>query len=367
MYRSTLVVYGTSRLAALEQIIFVENGRLEMPIFMIGTQRSGSNLLRLMLNQLPDIAAPHPPHILQRLMPLEKGYGDLADAKNFAQMVEDVCQLVELNPVPWEGVKLDRKKVAARCRNHSMVAVFGAVYDEMADQGKAKSWCCKSLANINYLSELEAYYGNEARYIYLYRDGRDVAVSFRKAVVGEKHPYYIGNEWAATQRIALKERKHIDPKRFFNLSYETLTGAPEKAMRGLCEFLGVTYNPNMLNFHESDEAKRAASSSDLWSNVVKPVMSDNSNKFLREMTAEDIRTFELVAGDVLDELGYKRFHSKPGESKKFSEAEIKQFDAENQRLKQEVLSKVDPEDLKRRDQQAGLIKQIKERQQAAKV
>ena len=35
-----------------------------MKIFMIGTQRSGSNLLRLMVNQAPDIAAPHPPHIL---------------------------------------------------------------------------------------------------------------------------------------------------------------------------------------------------------------------------------------------------------------------------------------------------------------
>ncbi len=34
-----------------------------MPIFMIGTQRSGSNLLRLMLNQLPEIAAPHPPSL----------------------------------------------------------------------------------------------------------------------------------------------------------------------------------------------------------------------------------------------------------------------------------------------------------------
>lgn len=336
-----------------------------MPIFMIGTQRSGSNLLRLMLNQLPDIAAPHPPHILQRMMPLEKGYGDLSKTKNFKQLVEDVCKLVELNPVPWEGVKLDRKDVAARCRNHSVVAVFGAVYDAMADQGKTGNWCCKSLANVGYLKELEAYYGDAARYIYLYRDGRDVAVSFRKAVVGEKHPYHIANEWGATQRSALTNRKNIDPKRFYNLSYETLTGSPEKAMRGLCDFLGVTYTDSMLDFHESDEAKRAASSSELWGNVVKPVMADNSNKFLREMSSEGIRIFELVAGDVLDALGYKRFQTKAGETKKFTADEIKQFDAENQRLKQEVLSKVDPEDMKRRDQQAALIKQIKERQQPA--
>lgn len=338
-----------------------------MPIFMIGTQRSGSNLLRLMLNQLPDIAAPHPPHILQRMMPLEKGYDDLSRDTNFKLLVDDVCKLVELNPVPWEGVSLDRKDIAARCRNHSVVATFGAVYDAMAEHGKAKSWCCKSLQNINYLSELEAYYGDAARYIYLYRDGRDVAVSFRKAVVGEKHPYHIGKEWSATQRIALPQRKQIDATRFFNLSYETLTGSPEKAMRGLCEFLGVAYTPEMLDFHESSEAKSAAKSSELWSNVVKPVMADNSNKFLKEMSAEDVRTFELVAGDVLDALGYKRFQTKVGETKTFTADEIKKFDEENQRLKHEVLSKVDPEDMKRRDQQAALIKQIKDRQQAIAV
>jgi hypothetical protein len=333
-----------------------------MPIFMIGTQRSGSNLLRLMMNQLSEIAAPHPPHILQRMMPLEKAYGDLSKVANFKKMVDDVCKLVELNPVPWEGVKLVRKEVAARCRNRSVVAAFGAVYDAMAEQVNAGTWCCKSLANINYLRELEAYYADAACYIYLYRDGRDVALSFRKAVVGEKHPYHIAKEWGATQRIALTNRKYIDPKRFYNLSYETLTGAPEIAMRGLCEFLGATYTDSMLDFHESDDARSAASASELWGNVVKPVMADNTNKFLREMSGEDIRIFELVAGDVLDTLDYKRFHTKIGETKVFTADEIKHFDAENQRLKQEVLSKLDPEDMKRRDQQAAHLQEIKDRQ-----
>ena len=71
-----------------------------MPILMIGTQRSGSILLRLMLNQLPEVAAPHPPHILQRLMPMVAGYGDLGGDANFERLVDDVCRLVELNPVP---------------------------------------------------------------------------------------------------------------------------------------------------------------------------------------------------------------------------------------------------------------------------
>jgi hypothetical protein len=346
--------------SAFEFLKFYNQGG-NMQILMIGTRRSGSNLLRLMLNQLPEIAAPHPPHILPHLMPLVQKYGDLSKDENFNQLVDDACKLVELNPVLWEGVKFDREQVASRCRSRSVVAVYGAIYDEMADQTQAGGWCCKSLDNIFYLKDVESYFGDAARYIYLYRDGRDVAVSFRKALVGEKHIYTIAREWASTQRIALESRKYIDPKRIYAISYETITGSSEQAMRGLCEFLGATYTESMLDYHESDEAKRAANSSVIWSNVVKPVMSNNSNKFLREMSAEDVRLFELVAGDVLDELGYKRFQTKVGETKNFSAEEIKQFEMENERLKQEVLSKVDPEDMKRRDLQAKLIKEIKDR------
>lgn len=335
-----------------------------MPIFMIGTQRSGSNLLRLMLNQLPEVAAPHPPHILQRLMPMVAGYGDLQVQANFMRLVEDVCQLVELNPVPWEGVTLDRQEVARRCRTPSVVALFGAVYDIMAQTRGAQTWCCKSLANINYLSDIENYFRDGAKYIYLYRDGRDVAVSFCKAVVGEKHFYHIAKEWAATQQIALGMRERIGPSRFFGVRYEDITAQPESTMQQLCKFLGYRYTPSMLSFHKTDEAKKAAESSDLWGNVVNPVMSENSRKFLREAAPADVRIFELVAGDVLDALGYDRVGSERGEKAEFSVEAIKQFDVENQRLREAVLSKVDPEDLKRRDRQTSLIQKIKQRHQS---
>ncbi len=332
-----------------------------MPVFMIGTQRSGSNLLRLMLNQLPEIAAPHPPHILQRLMPLVPLYGDLGRDDSFGRLVDDTCRLVELNPVPWEGVVLDRAAVARRCRARTPVAVFGAVYDLARDAWGKRDWCCKSLANIQYLREIEGYFGNDARYLYLYRDGRDVACSFRRAVVGEKHFYHIAREWAATQQLALTARERIGPTRFFSLSYEKLTATPETSMRQLCAYLGVPFQESMLDFHRSEEARRAAGASDLWGNVVHPVMADNTSKFLKEASPADIRIFELVAGDVLEALGYRRMYTAEGELRGFSAAEIRQFDTDNARLKHEVLSQVNPEDLKRRDQQAQLIEHIKSR------
>ena len=334
-----------------------------MSFSMIGTQRSGSNLLRLMLNQIEGIAAPHPPHILQRLMPLISNYGDLQYQNSFKILVDDVCRLVELNPVAWEGVTLDRADVISRCKANSLVAVFYSIYDIVAETWGAKQWCCKSLSNVFYLPEITNY-SDDAKFIYLYRDGRDVALSFQKAVVGEKHIYHIAQAWAKAQRLALQMKEQLGEDRFYSINYESLTGNPEPALRGLCKFMDVEYTPKMLNFHKSNEATNAASSSSLWGNVTQPIMKQNTKKFLKSATDEEIEIFESVAGDVLDALGYERVKIAPGEEIKFSPADIEKFNAINEAKKAEVSDQMDPEDRERRKIQASLLDEIKTRKAA---
>jgi hypothetical protein len=332
-----------------------------MPIFMIGTRRSGSNLLRVMMNELPDVAAPHPPHVILRLAPLADQYGDLNDDENFAVLVDDACRLIETNPVAWEGVDLDRQEVARRCRMRSIAAVAAALYDIAASTWGKKDWCCKSLENVYFLDDIECCHPQEAKYVYLFRDGRDVAVSTRKAIVGEKHWYHMAQEWAGMQRLAIKLRDRIGPGRFLGISYEDITTRPEPTMRRLCEFLGQPFTPAMLEFHKGDEAKRAAESSALWGNVTRPLMKDNTRKFLREASTDDLRIFESVAGDVLDALGYDRVAAKRGEELTFSAGQIQAFTAENERLKKEILKTLPPDDQERRDRQDAVMAEIRER------
>jgi hypothetical protein len=80
------------------------------------------------------------------------------------------------------------------------------------------------------------------------------------------------------------------------------------------------------------------------------------------MPNADVALFERVAGDALDTLGYERVATRPGEKAGYSEADVLQFERENERLKHEVMGQVDPGDRERRDRQAGLIRQIRERQ-----
>ncbi len=329
-------------------------------LFMVGEQRSGSNLLRIMLGQADEIAAPHPPHILQRIMPLLPLYGDLEDKDAFALLVDDVCRLIEKNPVAWEPIHtFDRDDVMSRCKVPSLVAVFGAVMDIYASANGKSKWLCKSMTYIKYANAFNAYFDNP-KYIYLYRDARDVTLSFTKAVVGDKHPYMIAQKWAELQRLCIAEQER-SPKQVFGVCYEELTADPESVLRRLCQFLGIAYKDAMLNGHTSSEANRTAKSSSLWGNLTKPVMRHNSQKFLKGLSEEAIRIVESVAGDCLDALGYDRVHVARGQEQQFSEVEIKRFQSTNQHLIQQCEEVMDPEDIARRQRQQQVLDRIKSR------
>lgn len=329
-------------------------------IFMVGEQRSGSNLLRVMLGQADEIAAPHPPHILQRMAPLMPLYGDLDDVETFRMLVDDVCKLVEMNPVAWENITtFDRDEVIQRCHENSLVAVYGAVMDCYAAANGKSKWLCKSMTNIKYAKDLDAYFG-DPKYIYLYRDGRDVTLSFTKAVIGDKHPYCIAQKWAELQRLCLSEQAHA-PKQVFGVCYEELTADPEAVLRRLCHFLGVNYKDSMLSGHTSEEANRTAQSSSLWENLTRPIMRNNSKKFLKALSEADIRIIESLAGDCLDALGYERIYVQRGEELLFAADEVAAFQKINHELMQQREESSDPEDLLRRQRQQQVLDAIKRR------
>src|SRR5262245_21284327 len=117
----------------------------------------------------------------------------------------------------------------------------------------------------------------------------------------------------------------------------------------------------MLAGHTSTEASRTAHSSSLWENLTKPIMRDNSPKFLRELSVEDIKIIESVAGDCLDTLGYDRVYVQRDEEIVFDEDEIAAFHAKNQALVQRCEETTDAEDHARRQRQQQVLDKIRMR------
>ena len=322
-------------------------------IQFIGTQRSGSNLLRLMLDNHTIISAPHPPHLLKTFYPLVTYYGDVQRQKNRSVLVNDMCDWVEANPVPWEGVALNRSEILDRTNN--MVDIFREIYEARMQSDKARIWCCKSTFNINYVTELES--DIKPFYIYLYRDGRDVTASFKKAIVGPKHTYHLAQKWAKEQRAVRAFLSTIPTARYFAVAYEDILDNPEGCIRRICEKLGIAYEPDMLEFYTSHESQLTADSGEMWKNVLKPVISDNFQKYRKELSSTDIALFESIAGQELELLGYR----KEVQEIVSYEHEIPGYEVENREMQLKARNEASALDKEKREAQNQLLQQIKSR------
>ena len=272
------------------------------PIFIIGTERSGSNLLRLMLNQHPSIAIPHPPHILKEMMPLESLYGDLSLDRNFRKLIGDAIALVKLHFFPWDG-PLDADVAFAEAVGRDVYGVKAALYDQYRRARGKKRWGCKSTFVIHYVDRVRRHHP-DAKFIHLVRDGRDVAVSARRSVFNHFHPHYVGRLWGEQQRAAIDLARRLPAESMIVVRYEDLLDDPAREVRRVCGFINEDYSDALLDYFRSDEARSLATHSRSWENVDKPVLKANRSRYKRELSAGEIEAFERQAFEELKHFGY---------------------------------------------------------------
>jgi len=329
-------------------------------IQFIGTQRSGSNLLRLILNQFEQVSAPHPPHILRTFIPLINYYGNLDDRDNFEPLVADVCEYVNNNIVSWSNVVYTPDIVLKRCTKNNIFEIFKVIYEIKAEFDHASIWCCKSTFNANYITDLEKH-DIKPIYIHLYRDGRDVAASFRKAIIGPKHIYHIANEWKNDQQAARKVLNIVGEARVVSVKYEELIKEPELVLSEISKKLGLKYNPKILSFYNSEESFNTASAGKMWENLTKPIIHNHFGMYRKELSDEDILLFDRIAGDELYSLGYNNtWTDRSNGTPLFTQDQILEFNRSNDEMKLKARNNASAEELERRKKQEAVLRNIKE-------
>ncbi len=275
---------------------------MDSPVFIIGTERSGSNLVRLILNAHSRILVPHPPHVLHYLAPLEQSYGNLTRDADFRRLVDDVLRLVRAHIYPWE-VELDPRTIVERARPRNLFGVFVALYDQALEASGKARWGCKSTFMIDHVDPLLEHFP-DSRLIWLVRDPRDVAASSRKSVFSPFHPWLTAQLWRRQQTRGFELEEHLSEKTLLRLSYEELIARPEAVIRRLCGFLDEPFEDTMLRFFETREANRSGSLSEDWANTARPILSNNAGKFRRHLKPGEIASVEGVTGDLMTRLGY---------------------------------------------------------------
>lgn len=274
-----------------------------MKIILLSSERSGSNLLRLMLNIHPEISAPTAPHIVKNIAPYVYLYGNLNDISNSKQLIKDILKLTQVFIEPWQ-TRIDIDEVLQYSNQRSFWSFFNAVYDLNKFKSNKKHWFCKENNLFDYAFEI-LYFLDNVKFIYLVRDGRDVASSMRKMPSGNYHYFFLAQKWKEEQSKCLRIYNQLKDANLIKLiRYEQLLENPEYILKDLCNFLEVEYSSLMLEFYKQNSAKDIAYKSNFWKNLSKPLMTNNSNNFRKEMSQKEIKLFESVAGSHLKYLGY---------------------------------------------------------------
>jgi hypothetical protein len=75
-------------------------------------------------------------------------------------------------------------------------------------------------------------------------------------------------------------------------------------VRRVCGFLNEPYSAQMLNYFDKAPSRNFAKLNRSWENIGKPVLKDNSEKYVQELSAEERDLFEFMAGPELQHFGY---------------------------------------------------------------
>ena len=262
------------------------------------------------------------------------------------------------NPVRWKNVPSYNELVES-LNKRSLFQIFRLLYTTNAiKENKNKFWCCKSLFNLKFYNVNEFKSLNPI-YIYIYRDGRDVASSFKNASIGDKQIYFLAKQWQSDQVICKKIKDNTSDYNFFSVKYEDLLIYPRKILKRFCEKYDITYNDDFLNYYKSSESKLTSLSGSLWENLSKPIISNNKGKYKTELSRDEIRIFESLNYESLKLLGYKVENKVSDLITNFTSEKIEEFVLLNREIKENFSKKRDDKEFElRRRQELILNKSI---------
>jgi hypothetical protein len=258
-------------------------------------------MLRVILDLSPGIAIPDETFFVPQLAHRHPGQVD-PDA-----FMDDLRRLPRL--AAW---RIPADDFAARLRpemttGEALDAVFTAY---AAKHGKPR-WGDKTPMYMRHLGLLERLFP-DAQYVHLIRDGRDAALAFLDMPEGvvtrtwahPRSPAGFACEWKTEVMGARDLGRRVGPSRYVEVRYEKLVGDTDGLIRSICDFAGIPFEPEMLDYAGAVDVSAKPHHQRLLQPPIRGVRDWQS-----QMSHDDARKFEAVAGDLLTELGYELLDS----------------------------------------------------------
>ncbi len=269
------------------------------PIFIVGSPRSGTTLLRNLLNRHPRIAICRETQFNHYIYSRRKAFGDLRNETNRRRLVKEYLATSRMRRSGIETAGLEERLLRD---GTSYASLFAALLVHFAES-EGKQRCGEKTPQHALLTETLCEWYPGASIIHLVRDPREVVASLQRVPWASNSVVVNTRTWI---QCNLAARKSSHRPEYLMVRYQDLVSRPEEELVRICGHLHEDYSPSML---VPDERPIAYSS---WSQRAKAaVTSERLGKWQEQLTQQDVELIEWVAGPHLESFGYARSAASP--------------------------------------------------------
>ncbi|WP_454063044.1 sulfotransferase family protein [Candidatus Nitrospira salsa] len=272
------------------------------PIFIVGSGRSGTTLLQLMINSHPDIFICGEIHYFDQILTIKKRLPSIEkidDLQTFFLLVRKTYGSQFLVGVDAVLDQVKRRMICDNARTYQMF--YRYMLEEGAVAKGARRYGEKTPENIRYIDHLIDIFPH-AKIIHIIRDPRAVVASLRK--VDWSGPSIAINtiKW----KLDVLQSQEIS-KRFrsyYELRYEDLVADPKKQLTMICRFIGEEFNAKMLEYYKT--ADRYIKNEECKKGTFVPVTTDNVERWRQELSMSQVYIIQKLTGKLMEKFCYEQ-------------------------------------------------------------
>jgi hypothetical protein len=224
----------------------------EISLFVVGLPRSGTKMLREILNKHSEIYIPTiEAHFVVDL--LEKYNGKILVSQDISQIIHRVRQSLFFFYYANKNM-FDFSTIAVE--GDSIQTVITNIWNQFKslDGYKEKTILGdKTPSNISQIELIHAGFP-EARIIHIVRDPRDVALSSRQK--WNKNTYRTVYKWQKAIQHFNKVVRNLPTLNYLQVKYEDIISEPEHHLGIVCEFLGINFEKEMLELSSTTSIEK---------------------------------------------------------------------------------------------------------------
>jgi len=268
-------------------------------VFILYSERSGSNLLRVLLGNHPNLSAPVSPQFFDSFTPHIEKFGDLRKRENSISLISKLITYANHPFSDW-NLKISTEDIYSEFAPQNFIETVDALYATKAREDKKAGYVCKERHLFNYSGLVMASLSG-IDWLFLHRDPRDVVSSWLKNNILYFTAYEAAQSWKEDQKkcFALHRAYNLS---YHQLSYEELITDTEQTLTSLLEYLDLNVDEQCFqNEQNNEEANRNV----LWKNLNKPIDSSNKKNYVDILSQKQTLIIESVCKQQMEALDYQ--------------------------------------------------------------